>query len=1092
MKPGLYIFTGNRLEILARALAELMTSRHRESGNPLEPEWIVVQSKGMQRWLSMVLADLDGAIANIKFPFPNQLLDYLALRSGLQDGGQIGVNDPDPWDPEVLVLRVLDLLDTMIDEPAGIPLKRYLEPDFAELKKFQLAKSIAHTFDQYQVFRPQLLKRWEKGKQGSLKDEQWQAELWRALVSRCPAAHRERRRQLLLERLKSVAEREQGLPSRLSVFGISHLPPFHLEIFQALSKIIPVYLFLFNPCRVYWADILSPLEQERLSKRYSHSTTNRQELHFFSGNRLLSLWGGMGRAFFEQVSELEGIQTDLFTDGEGGSVLEKVQQDILELSEGQGQGKGGLPNRDDTSIQVHVCHSPMRELEVLYDNLADLLASDPDLTCNDILVMTPELDKYAPLIHAVFGHQETGRPRLAYTVADKDDFESDATVRTFFRILDLPNGRMEASRVLELLECDSVCAKFGIDHETRANLPEWIAEAGIRWGIDADDRASRGFAADESNTWIAGLDRLVLGSAMVPEFSLVGGILPCQQVQGAKATGLGRIIALFDTLSQITRLLRGAWTGTRWAVILRRVIDWMFADGGSAGKTVSRLQEMISHWENCLAIAGFDSELPLEVVTRMLADKVRDGGVGAGFLSNGITFCAMLPMRSIPAKVICLLGMGQECFPRSSHRPGFDLLQSAPKPWDRNRRLDDMYLFLESLLSARKVFYVSYVGRSIHDDTTIAPSEMVNQLLEYLAVRFGRPADHWVTVHRLHGFAPEYFNGESPRLFSFSQQDCLACRAAMGQKKNPPPMLEAISLPAPSDKWKSLTLREMEDFFEHPGRFLLQNRLGIRFPRPRRAVEDKENFSLKGLDRYRVSQIVLEGRIRGIDHQYLKKLVRAQGLLPHGCMARTSYQALAAEADLFLERLNQITDPGDGAEKRFSLVVRDFKISGRLSNLYPKGQIIYRFAKLRPKDLMCAFIRHLFFQLTGSDSGSSPQTWLMGPNQAWRFKPLDDPEPVMESFLGCYWQGLMSPLPYILEVSMDYARRIIVANQSPPVAREGALKKLKPYNIKPMEARDPYLDCCFGPDPEFDSRFAELSLAVFGPLWEWVEKMELG
>ncbi len=1090
MTPGLHIYTGNRLEDLASALAQVLASPDNQSGprKPLEPEWIVVQSKGMQRWLSMLLADLLGACVNIRFPFPNQLLDHLYLASGLEDEIIPGENNLDLWDPDVLSFRILALLETDIHQPELKPLQRYLEPEPTSLKKYQLAAAIAAALDQYQVFRPNLLRKWENGKQGSRKHEQWQASIWQRLVKQCPVAHRGRRQQLLLQWIHASPDSGSKLPSRLMVFGISHLPPFHLEILQALGSKIPVYFFLFNPCRAYWADILSPVAQQRLQQRLPASTTQKEDLHFFSGNRLLAFWGAMGRAFFEQISALESFQYELFTEGPGDSALAIVQNDILDLSEGSGPDKGNTSfPADDASIQVHVCHSPMRELEVLYDNLANWLATDPELSCNDILVMTPELDKYAPLIHAVFGHQETGRPKLPFTVADKDDLGTDPAVRAFFKILDLPNGRMETSQVLELLECESICARFGIDPETRAQLPAWITEAGIRWGADAGDLARHGFLPEESNTWVAGLDRLVLGSAMQPEDRLAAGILPCHQVEGARALALGRFIALFDALSQIRNVLAGSWNGSRWSVILQEVIDRFFAEHGPFPTGLAGLRKIITHWHKCLEKSGYESELPLELVAHLLSAKIEESGAGSGFLSGGITFCAMLPMRSIPAKVICLIGMGQGCFPRPARHPGFDMLQSEPKPWDRNRRLDDMYLFLESLLSARKVFYISYVGRSVHDDTNIAPSTMVSQLLEYLAARFDQPPDHWVTVHRLHGFAPEYFSGESPRLFSFSQQDYLACRADRKPKKQLPPLLHDHTLEPPSERWKNLTLKEMEDFFVHPCRFLLQNRLGIRFPRPQKPLEDKENFSLTGLDRYRVYQKILEGRLKAIAHQELECLIKAQGLLPHGCLAPTTYKTMAGETDVFLEKLAEITESGEGEDDSFGLQFSGFKISGRLENIFPQGQVIYRFANLRARDFMAAFIRHLLFQLVEWDSDRQRQTWLIGRNELWRLRPPDDPNAIMATYLDLYWQGLIRPLPLVLEASMEYAKRVLVGGQARSAALDAALKKMRPYNISRLEAADPYLECCFGPDHEFGTRFQDTATAVFKPLLKCLE-----
>ncbi len=1092
--PGLHVYISNRLEPLSRALASLMDTGKdlARQDNVLAPETIVVQSTGMQRWLSMALADLLGVCANIRFLFPNELLDLLVFDLKGEYGST--ADQPDPWEPDILAFRVLKILGNDLDNPAYQSLKQYLAPGDTPFKRYQLALSIAKVFDQYQVFRPRMLMQWQKGKRVVQKHARWQARIWRSLVNNCNTANRSIRHEELISLLADNSLKGDLLPHRVTMFGITHLPPFHLSVFESLSSKIPVYLFLVNPCRVFWADILGPFEQVRIKRQHAEHWTNGSMLHLYTGNRLLALWGGMGRSFFEQITGLESLEKEFFEDPGNDSVLNCVQKDILDLSEEQtrNQTEKDLSSiENDQSIQVHVCHSPMRELEILHDNLAHLLETYPDLNCNDILVMTPELEKYVPLIHAVFGKQTTGRPRLPYTVADKTDLSTDSTIRTFMKILELPSCRMQASLVLDLLESESICARFGIDGELKADFGKWISEAGIRWGIDATDRQKYIPGADEHNTWTMGLDRLILGSVMQPKTKLVGGLLPAGQVHGRQAVGLGRLIALFEAVVEIRRKLQGNRSGLQWPVLLNEITDRIFEEKGQWSTALAELKRIIGYFGQCLELAQCDSDLSVDIIKNFIKNQIENKGTGAGFLSGGITFCAMLPMRSIPAKVICLLGMGQGCFPRSDHRVGFDLTNSYPRPWDRSRRSDDMYLFLESLLSARRIFYVSYVGRDINDNATIPPSSMVSQLLDYLSERFNKPGRKWVTEHKLHGFDPDYFNGRDSKMFSFSQQDFLACKAASDTKGNNNKLESLIQkqpLPEPSNKWKSLTLEELKDFFIHPCRFVLQNRLGISFPTPKMLVRDSENFSLQGLDRYRISQEIMEGRIHAIDHEHLQALIKAHDVLPHGTMAETIYKNLATEADIFLETLNKVIGGHNPSPILISVSYEGFKITGRLDGIYNKGQIIYRFARLKAKDIVRAFVDHLFFQIDDQVKGPK-YTRLIVQNDIWKWKPLVKPEIILKSLLKLYWKGLTSPLPFFPEPSLEYARRVLLMGQDKAFALEAARKKL-PGNFFNGQARntDPYLEFCFGCDPELNRRFEETAMEVFGPIFSFREK----
>jgi exodeoxyribonuclease V gamma subunit len=163
----------------------------------------------------------------------------------------------------------------------------------------------------------------------------------------------------------------------------------------------------------------------------------------------------------------------------------------------------------------------------------------------------------------------------------------------------------------------------------------------------------------------------------------------------------------------------------------------------------------------------------IEVVKSCLENLLEHVNFGHGFISSGVTFCAMLPMRSIPFKVVCLVGMNMDAFPRESKILGFDLMAKNPRIGDRSRRNDDKYLFLEALISARNKLYISYVGQSIRDNTRISPSVLVSELIDYIKEGFGLSEDEIVTFHRLQAFSSEYFNTDS-KLFSYSNENFAA------------------------------------------------------------------------------------------------------------------------------------------------------------------------------------------------------------------------------------------------------------------------------------------------------------------------------
>ena len=293
---GLRVYTSNRLEILAKQLAGIVQT---PLPTPFTPEIMVVQSRGMERWISMELARLNGVSANCAFPFPNAFLEDI-FKKLVPD-----LPDVSPFDPEIMTFRLMKIIPQCTGLKGFENLKAYLAEDGNHLKLYQLAGRIADLFDQYQVFRPQLLFRWEQSKEENKPPDAWQARLWRELSRGYEKLHRARLRETLLGQIRASRIDPARLPARVSLFGISHLPLFHLQTFAELSRMIEVNLFLIEPCREYWADIMSEREVKKIRRKNPQVAENIEWYHFEKGNPLLAAMGTLGRDFLKLISDLE-------------------------------------------------------------------------------------------------------------------------------------------------------------------------------------------------------------------------------------------------------------------------------------------------------------------------------------------------------------------------------------------------------------------------------------------------------------------------------------------------------------------------------------------------------------------------------------------------------------------------------------------------------------------------------------------------------------------------------------------------------------------------------------------------------------------
>ena len=1080
---GLNRYTGNRLEILTDRLAECIRS---PLSSPLTPEIVVVQSKGMERWLSMELARRHGVCANVRFPFPNAFLDEL-FRIMLPEYGEAPA-----YDPEITAWRIMRALPDCLENPEFEPIRRYLHDDDSGLKGYQLACRLGDLFDQYIVFRPEMMLDWETGKYGRA-EEAWQAHLWRIIRKDDACCHPALIQQALLERLRRpLPPLAQPLPERISVFGVSWLPRFHLEILHALSRRLEVHIFALNPCREFWTDIRSERETGRAIERIRESTGMKNlsaaDLHIEAGNSLLASMGTQGRDFFRWFTDLPGGEYDFFVNPGEDTLLQTIQSDILNLTERGRNGTAKTPvDPLDHSLQFHSCHGPMREVEALHDQILTLFDDDPDLLPRDILVMAPDMDVYAPLIQAVFNTpsalstDQAAAPRIPFSIADRSLSQDSPIMDGFLDLLELAGGRFEASSVLALLEAPPVMKKFGLTEEDMELVRRWVSGARIRWGIDAESRLRSGLPGIPDNTWAAGLERLFLGYALPgKDEQLFHGILPYDEIEGLEAQTLGRLAEYLNGLFASAEVLCRPRTPVEWTAVLSSLLNQFFEGAEETQRNMQDVRQSLQRLTWLSARSGFIAPTSIEIIKFFLRQRFEQQRFETGYISGGVTCCTMLPMRSIPFKVICLLGMNHDGYPRSSRTVGFDLIAKYPRPGDRCRRHDDRYLFLEALLSARQKLIISYVGQSIADNSPLPPSVVVSELLDVVEQGFARPdgaiRNMLVTNHRLQAFHPDYFSTKS-NLFSYSEENSRAARRL--QERHDTPVFFAAPLSDPGDNWKMIQINDLVHFFRNPCRFLMERRLAATLREDTDILIDRESFDLRGLEKYNLEQRLVEKALAGQNLDTLFPLFRASGRLPHGNVGASRYGSLLRGADDFAARIKPslTAEASDPVNVHFDLA--GFQINGRIENLYPAGLFHFRYADLRATDHLRLWIHHLILLAGGHDPIEST---LIGYDQAWSYPPVGNAQAIIEQLLISCWKGLSVPLKFFPESSLKFAEQLLLKVKGEPEALRAARSVWAGSDYQRGESDDPYYRRCFGEQYHLDEEFQRLALLVYEPL----------
>lgn len=916
------------------ALADVLAT---PPDDPLATELISVHSRGIERWIAQELAAVlgagrlggDGICANVEFPFPARLVrGAVAAGSGVDP-------DKDTWLPERLTWPLLELVQERAGHEMLGPLRMHLDgteasPDAERVgRRFGAVRHVADLFDRYGVHRPDMVRGWREGEDtgpdgGALQARhRWQPQLWRALRERVGLPSFAERVDAAARTIREEPDR-LDLPPRLALFGLTAIPATYLAMVAAIAEHRDVHLLFLHPSPDLW-DRVSAVTGRSRQRLWSREDDPTREL---ARNPLLGSWGRDARELqlvTPTPSDPDHRHHHPAPAQPATTLLGRIQADVRANRFPGRIPRSGQDDRrpflepSDLSLQVHDCHGRLRQVEVLRDAILHLLADNPDLELRDIIVMCPDIEAFAPLVTAVFGaetvaaHDGDGRPRsdggppaLRVRLADRSIRATNPVLEVVAALLDLADGRMSSLAVLDLISREPVRRRFDFDGDDVDLLESWVADLQIRWGLDGAHRRREGLPELDANTWRAGLERLQLGIAMADEdLRLIDGVAPYDGVEGQISHLAGRLVELVERLETASQALRAPQPIAAWRDAIGAAADALTLTGPNTAWQRVQLHRVLDDLVDEATIDGTPSsvELTLGEVRGLLADRLRGRPSSTSHRTGDLTVCTLVPMRSVPHRVVCLLGLDDGTFPRQDVSDSDDLLGEAPRVGDRDPRFEDRQLLLDALLAATQALVITYTGRDERTNEDHPPAVPVDELLDVVdrtvRTRDGRrPREAITTRHPLQEHDPRSF--EPGRLrpddvaWSFDPAGLAAARVASGGTQAPPPFLDReLALP----EQDMIELDELVAFLQHPVKEFVRQRLDVTLPTADEQPSEAIPSTLQGLDAWRVGEELLQAWRAGHDLELVVEVVRARGLLPPGDLAAADLATVRACID---------------------------------------------------------------------------------------------------------------------------------------------------------------------------------------------------
>jgi exodeoxyribonuclease V gamma subunit len=1063
----LHVHRAERADGLVDALRALLAD---SPPDPFAPEVVAVPTRGMERWLAQRMSDRlgvgvgrsDGVCANVEFPSPRRLVDDAVATASRIEA------DADPWLPERAVWALLGVVDANLGEPWLASLAVHLggsgegADPARRARRFTAVRHLAELFDRYALHRPDMVRAWARVEDG---EGEWQAELWRRLRERIGVPDPAERVEGACARLRE----EPGLvdlPARLSLFGLTRLPAGHVNVLRALAVHRDVHVFMLHPSPALWARVAE--QGVRVVRRKEDPTAA------LPANRLLASWGQDSREMQLVLGGSDFVDHHHDVEHGTGTLLARLQSDVRAdrwpAIAGDGDARPVL-DQSDRSVQVHACHGRARQVEVLRDAILHLLDEDATLEPRDVIVMCPDIETFAPLIQATFGAGDVFEdddelealpadvrpPDLRVRLADRSLRQTNPVLGVVARLLDLVDERLTASQVLDLADREPVRRRFGLDDDDLARIEDWVAASGIRWGLDAAHRAPFKLEALGAGTWRAGVDRLLVGVTMTEdEQRLFNDVLPLDDVDSGAIEVAGRFAELVDRVQTALDALSAPKTIDAWAAAIANAADALTAtserDSWQRAELDRLLGDVVAEAEQSNGTRLVPAEL-----RALLAERLKGRPTRANFRTGHLTICTLMPMRSVPHRVVCLLGMDDGVFPRKSPRDGDDLMLLDPHVGDRDARTEDRQLLLDALLAATDQLIVTYTGNDERTNLVRPPAVPIGELLDVVdrTVRTdeGRARNRVETRHPLQPFDPKNFTpGElmPARAWSFDPVTLHGARALSTERAPAAPFLAG---PLPADTATLVELEDLVRFAGHPVRAFLRQRLGISVGDYADEVADALPVELDALERWGVGQRLLDGVLAGASIDACVAAEVARGALPPGRLATpvigrirpiVAHIAAAAQAEL-----------GEGAEPAsvdVKIALADRRtLSGTVPGVHGDVLRTVTYSRVNARHRLTAYVRWLALTAAHPERPFAAATIGQARRGASdsatitiaRIPPLAEEAPKREALaseqlsklVDLYDRGMREPLPLACMTSAAYAAAVFSGADADKAAR---------------------------------------------------------
>ncbi|CAL1329023.1 exodeoxyribonuclease V subunit gamma [Candidatus Providencia siddallii] len=1068
------IYHSNQLFSLKNLIIDII--KNKQFSNPFEEEIIIVENFEISQWLQIELTKYFGITCNIHYKLPRDFILEMIYKI-LPD-----ISKNNHYTKNLIKWRIITILPKIINNKKLKELKFYIKNDIDGRKLHQLSEKIANLFESYMIYRPKLITQWEKNKLINInnKNQSWQKKLWRELFVYRKTLEKKTQHLLTIHKifikfLSAPNYLKNFFPKRIFIYGISSLPPIYIQILNIISKYTDIYLMFKNPCKHFlkYNKYLLCLDITKQQKKPININKKEKKI-----NPLLVSWGKLGNDFLKLITNIKNSKKFfIFTDTNRLTLLENIKQDILDSKNNIQLGKTiekyktsknkRLINLLDNTITFNSCYNIKKEIENLYEKLLEFFEKDNTLTPKDILVKVSNIEVYTPYIYAIFS-KDKSENYIPFSILNKKPLKSNPIIQAFISLLNLPKVRFFKDQIFDLLDISAISKKFDINENELDILNNWINKYEIKFGLDNNNFKDLNLPIINQNTWEFGLKKILSKYSINKDFKSLDNIFSYDKYNNTKLKLINKLFFFIETLKKWRILLKKKYSLKKWKNIYKELINDFFIINDNTEIILTLLKNQLYKIINTATTSGHTKHIKSLLIRDELLISINEKKENYNFFTGSVTFCTFTQMKSIPFKIICLLGMNDNVFPRNITQENFDLKKNKIILGDKKTDYEDKYLFLETLISTTKIFYLSYIGISINNEPR-NPSILIEELLNYICQNFriigteNLNVDdsykilkkHLITKHNNIQFKKEnFFNKtKNQNYINKSLKKTIITKSKNKQnsfliKKN-----KIIT---------KINIEELLNFYNNPIKFFFQKKLNVYFSEEKESF-DSEPFYFNKLQLHNLYKKILDFSIKNKNIKSIYDKLKIEGKLPINNFDKILWKESIKNTSHLIKKIKEHN------EKPFDYYIKckikNININGSLKNIYKTGILRYQPNYINANNFIRLWIEHLFFNFKISEKET---TILDINNNYYKFPSIEKKKNLnyLELLIMGYLKGQNSPLLLLNNSCWNWLSACFnkITNQydfsSPNVLQKAEsilVQNLQGNKIKYGEIKDLYL-----------------------------------